>query len=80
MSSTTVRISSATKSTLKVLSERTHQRMQEIVDEAIEQYRRRLFLEEANEGFAQLHADEERWAEELQERAAWDRADVARAE
>jgi len=54
--------------------------MQEIVDEAIEQYRRRLFLDEANEGFAQLHADEERWAEELQERAAWDRADVARAE
>ncbi len=80
MSSTTVRISSATKSTLKVLSERTHRRMQEIVDEAIEQYRRRLFLDEANEGFAQLHADEERWAEELQERAAWDRADVARAE
>lgn len=80
MSSTTVRISSSAKTTLKVLSERTNRRMQEIVDEAIEQYRRRLFLEEANEAFARLHADEQCWTEELEERAAWDQADAVRAE
>jgi len=80
MSSTTVRISSSAKTTLKVLSERTNRRMQEIVDEAIEQYRRRLFLEEANEAFARLRADEQRWTEELEERAAWDQADAVRTE
>lgn len=74
MSSTTVRISSTTKVTLKEISERTHRQMQEIVDEAIERYRRSLFLEEANDGFAQLQANEELWAEELQERSAWDQA------
>jgi predicted DNA-binding protein len=80
MSSTTVRISSSAKTTLKALSERTNRRMQEIVDEAIEQYRRRLFLEEANEAFARLHADEKRWSEELGERAAWDQANAVRTE
>jgi len=80
MSSTTVRISSSAKTTLKALSERTNRRMQEIIDEAIEQYRRRLFLEEANEAFARLHADDERWTEELRERAAWDHANVGSAE
>ena len=80
MSSTTVRISSSAKTTLKALSERTHRRMQEIVDEAIEQYRRRLFLEESNEAFARLRADGQRWTEELQERAAWDQANAVRSE
>jgi hypothetical protein len=40
---------------------------------ALEEYRRRLFLEEANQAFAELRKDPTAWQEELEERRIWDR-------
>jgi len=40
----------------------------------VEQYRRQVFLEKANEEYARLRADPEAWAEELAERELWERA------
>ncbi len=46
--------------------------MQTIVEEAIEQYRRRRFLEGLNQDFQALKEDAQAWQEELAERALWD--------
>jgi len=72
MASTTVRISVKAKETLQRLAARTGQKMQTVLDEAVEAYRRQRFLEEANAAFAALRADKEAWAAEQEERAAWD--------
>ena len=42
-------------------------------EEAIEQYRRRRFLEGLNQDFKALKEDREAWQEELEERKMWDK-------
>jgi hypothetical protein len=46
--------------------------IQEILDKAIENYRRNLFLVQANESFLTLRNNETLWQEESAEREAWD--------
>ena len=72
MASTTVRISAEAKGALQKLSAQTGKKMQEILNEAVELYRRQLFLERANAAFAALRADPKAWADEEEERAAWE--------
>jgi predicted transcriptional regulator len=72
MSTTTVPISEAAHQLLKQLAEHTGRTMTEVLDEALDAYRRKLFFERLNAGYAELRADPEAWAEELEERKAWD--------
>jgi hypothetical protein len=72
MPTATVRISSDTRQTLRQISATTGESMQAILDRAVEDYRRRVFLEQANRAFARLREDPEAWAAEQEERAAWD--------
>lgn len=72
MASSTVRIDSSTHKMLQSLSAQTGRKMQEILGEAVELYRRKLLLDKANAAFAALKADSEAWKEEQEERAAWD--------
>ncbi len=46
--------------------------MTELLDRAIEAYRRHLFLEGLNADFAALRNDPVVWADEQAERAEWD--------
>jgi len=46
--------------------------MQEILEAAIETYRRQRFLEEASEAFAVMKADPKAWKAEQDERGLWD--------
>jgi hypothetical protein len=46
--------------------------MQTIVEEVVEQYQRRRFLEGLNQDFKALKEDPEAWQEELAERSLWD--------
>jgi hypothetical protein len=46
--------------------------MQAVLDKAVEAYRRKLFLEEVNQAYAELREDQEAWEELESERAAWD--------
>ena len=46
--------------------------MTEILDKAIEAYRRARFLAGLNEDFAALRQNRAAWEEEQQERRAWD--------
>mgnify|MGYP000882201411 FL=1 len=74
MASSTVRIDSSTHKVLQSLSAQTGRKMQEIMSEAVELYRRQLFLEKVNAAFAALKTDPQAWKEEQEERAAWDAA------
>ena len=72
MPGTTVRIRSETKLILQELAARTGKPMQTVLDLAIEEYRRRQFLQEANEAYAALRKDPKAWKAELSERKEWD--------
>ncbi len=72
MASSTVRIDSSTHKMLQSLSAQTGRKMQEILGEAVELYRRKLLLDKANAAFAALKADSQAWKEEQEERATWD--------
>lgn len=70
---TQVRVSNSTHQMLRSLSKEFGESMQTIVEEAIEQYRQRKFLEGLNEDFRALKEDEQAWQEELEERKMWDK-------
>ncbi len=72
MSSSTVRISTEAKETLRALASSTNKTMQDVLDEAVELCRRRMFLTEANAAFHRLRRDTQAWEQEKRERAAWD--------
>jgi predicted transcriptional regulator len=72
MQSATVRISNKSHNILKELAARSGESMQVILDQAIEQYRRQVLLEQANQAYAALRNDSEAWLAELKEREAWD--------
>lgn len=72
MQSATVRISSTSHNILKELAARSGESMQVILDQAIEQYRRQVFLQQANQAYAALRNNPEAWQAELEERVAWD--------
>jgi len=48
--------------------------MQEIVEQAIEQYQRQRFLAAANAAYAQLRAGDFAWQAYLTEKTEWDTA------
>ena len=70
--SLTVRISRSAHATLRSLSEETDESMTEVLDKAIEAYRRARFLAGLNGDFAALRQNRAAWEEEQQERKAWD--------
>ncbi|GAX41283.1 hypothetical protein NIES4075_22520 [Tolypothrix sp. NIES-4075] len=72
MQSSTIRISNTSHNILKELAARSGESMQAILDQAIEQYRRQMFLESANQAYAALRNNSEALQAELEEREAWD--------
>jgi predicted transcriptional regulator len=70
--STTIRVSEKTRDTVHDLARNVGVPMAEIVERAIEQYRRQQILDAANTQYAALRADPEAWAEIEAERAIWD--------
>jgi hypothetical protein len=72
MSQPMVAISETAQQQLKELAEQTGQTITEVVDKALDAYRRQLFFEQLNTGYAELQADREAWAEHLAEREQFD--------
>jgi hypothetical protein len=72
MSAPTVPISEASYRLLKELAEQSGQTLPEVLDKALDAYRRKLFFDQLNAGYAELRADPEAWAEHLAERKLWD--------
>jgi hypothetical protein len=71
-STLTVRINRAAHATLRSLAEETDESMTEVLDKAIEAYRRQWFLMGLNADFAKMRNNREAWKAELAEREAWD--------
>ena len=71
-SSVTVRVPESSRGVLGQLAEREGVSMQTILQRAIEEYRRKRFLEDANVAFAALREDESAWSEEVAERGEWE--------
>ena len=74
MSELTVSISESTHETLLKLAETSGETIQAVLDKAIENYRRYVFLIQANQAFEVLRQNETLWQEELTERQIWDQA------
>jgi hypothetical protein len=72
ISEPTVRISEASYQVLKELAEQTGETMMDVLDHALDDYRRKVFLDAVNAGYAALKAVPEAWAEHLAERELWD--------
>lgn len=69
---TTVRISSRAQRTLQQLSKATGRSQTALLEEAVEELRRKRIFEEANRAYTALKADPKAWAEELEERKSWE--------
>jgi hypothetical protein len=72
MSAPTVPISEASHRLLKELAEQTGQTEMEVLDKALDAYRRKLFFDQLNAGYAEMQADPQAWSEHLAERRQWD--------
>ncbi|WP_036226244.1 hypothetical protein [Mesoaciditoga lauensis] len=68
----TVRVSLKVRNILKDLSRETGEPMASILNEAVENYRRQLILEKANQAYKKLKENQEMWKEEVEERKMWD--------
>ena len=72
MSQLTLNINKSTHEALLKLAESSGEPVQVVLDKAIENYRRTLFLVEANVAFEKLKINKDLWSEEISERLAWD--------
>lgn len=71
-----IRVSESTHSILVWLASDAGVSMQEIVDKAVEEYRRKKLIEATNAAYAVLRNNPETWAEIEHERAEWEAANL----
>lgn len=72
MSELTIDISETTHKTLLQLAQSSGDDLVTIIDRAVENYRRYVFLVQADRAFAKLRQDETLWQQEIAERQLWD--------
>jgi predicted transcriptional regulator len=72
MQSTTIRVHPETHKTLARLARENHSSMQTVLNEALETYRREVFLQRTNQAYADLRNDSAAWARYQKELGAWD--------
>jgi hypothetical protein len=72
MSTPTVRISEASHRLLREVAEKTGDSMLQVLDKALDDYRRKLFFQMLDKGYAVLRSDSAAWAAAKEERNLWD--------
>ncbi len=72
MGQTTVRITERTRDRLRELAREEGLTMQAVLDRAVEEHRRRRFLERVNAAYAELREDADEWQALLAEREEWE--------
>ncbi len=69
MGSTTVRVTDHTHEVLRELAAATGESLQQVLEQAVERYRRERFFADLHAAYARLQADPAAWEAELAERA-----------
>jgi predicted transcriptional regulator len=72
MQSATIRVHRETHKALAKLAKENHSSMQAVLNEALEAYRREIFLRRTNRAYAELRSDAAAWARYEKELGAWD--------
>ena len=72
MNSLTVRIDSKSHGSLRRIAKAQRRTMQDVLGEAVEAYRRKVFREQANAGYARIKKDPKVRRELEKELALWD--------
>ncbi len=72
MRTTTVRVSSRAHGLLQEMARAEGVSMQEVLDEAVETYRRQQLLRATNEAYAAVRKNAKAWGAVQAERAEWD--------
>ncbi|ABQ26160.1 hypothetical protein [Geotalea uraniireducens] len=72
MATATVRISESARQALREIARHDKKPMQTVLEQAIEFYHRKCFLEDLASDFAVLRENGPEWQAELEERSAWD--------
>jgi hypothetical protein len=72
MRQATVRISEHTRETLRELAQTEDETMQAVLERAVEEYRRKRFIDNLNAFYAELRNDPEAWKAHEEELALWD--------
>lgn len=72
MATSTIRVRRHSHEALKQIAESTGQSLQDALDRAIEDLRRRVYLEGLNADYAALREDSSVWAAFQKEAAEWD--------
>jgi hypothetical protein len=69
---TSVQISEKSLEVVRNISERNGLEISDVLDKAVEAYRREVFLDDTNRAFETMRDDSGSWQEELEERALWE--------
>ena len=72
MQAATIRVRPATRQALAQLAACTHSSVQNVLDTAVEAYRRQVFLEQTNRALAELRKEDQGWKEYRQEIEQWE--------
>ncbi|HKV42877.1 MAG TPA: toxin-antitoxin system protein [Blastocatellia bacterium] len=77
MSTRTVRITERTHSELVQLASQFNESMQTLMEQAVEDYKRKLFFEQANIAYSNLRDDPVAWRQAQAERELWENNTIA---
>lgn len=69
---TTIRVSKDIYNIVKSLAQQQNETMQDIIELAVTEYKKKKFFEDLNHAYTKLKSDPEAWQEELAERYEWD--------
>ncbi len=69
---TTIRVSKHTRDLLHILARKAGVPMQQILEHALEQYRRQQILHATNVAYGAIKSDQTAWSEIEREQAVWD--------
>ena len=73
MASVTVRISDKARQELRDLAQQSGESMQNVLEKAIDLYRRQMFFEQLNASVSRLQEEHpDLWQQELEERQVWE--------
>lgn len=69
---TTIRVSREVYNTIKSLAQQQNENIQDIIENAVKEYKKKKFFENLNSAYAKLKTDSKGWEEEAEEREEWD--------